>query len=1085
MKANRYLSLTFFFCFLTGISLAQCPEATGDATINCGASATLVAPANPTSSFTVSSAPCSPVPITGTNAFPTACDDCVTGQIPMGFNFNFFGTTYNSVVISSNGLVGFGAFTFTGFTPFTIPAGGLPNNYIAGMMADIDIRFGGTITYQTVGVAPNRRFVVSYNNVVPYNSGSGAGTGTASFQIIINENGSFQIVISQLSANWNATTSGANATSGCENATGSYAVAIPGRNAQDWPGITSGNQDCNTFAPVICSFTNWTLGGTVVSTSPTFTVSPSTTTTYVANWNCNGAPCADNVVVTLNNTITAGTPVNNTNCITPNGSIPFATTGFANGTYTLNYTLNGTPTSSSVTISSNSFTLSGLNSGTFANFSISTGGCSATFAGPVTITSPALPVTTNAAICQGGTGSLTTSSCGVPGITVAQGATFNAGSLTTTDPTWLRPFGGTTCSVSGTSVYYDVFSFYVSTAGSYTFNGCFPNIDGYGHLYQNSFTPASPCGTPVNFLIGDDDGNSALCSLDPSLTATLTPGVQYFLVSTSFSSGSTDSYSWTFTGPVGATISTSLGSSIQWYTAPTGGTSISSAATFNPVGVVGSGLANTNTPGTYTYYAACSNAPSCRTAANFVISPNSVAPTSINGTGAICQGQSANLSITGGTLANGATWTWYSGSCGGTVVGTGPSITVTPTSNTTYFVGATAGTSCPASPCISGIVTIPTAGTTLANNTDNATCVVNQNGYVHFYHSSGRLICSINSNGQNLGNVTATAYVGTPVTVPACDNPSWVVSVMGREWLINPQFQPTSAVNVRLPFDNSEFTTLVPVANGNISAFDDLVTIADLKLSKYSGPLNMDNNALNNCPSAGGSGGTTIHNQAANGNVNSYRAGFNANGRFVQFDINSFSEFWLHGSTNASPLPVVLKQFGASCLDNNDARIIWETESEQQCDRFVLERSEDGLNWNSVHEVTCSGSTGAIYEFLDQTRIKSLTYYRLVQLDQDGEKTYYEPISLTCHIDDWFVSSYPNPANDLFTILVESPVSEELTAELMDVSGKVVSTQKLMLNTKQTSIPIDTKLISNGVYTVRLSTESKKVELIKLIVQHL
>ena len=112
-------------------------------------------------------------------------------------------------------------------------------------------------------------------------------------------------------------------------------------------------------------------------------------------------------------------------------------------------------------------------------------------------------------------------------------------------------------------------------------------------------------------------------------------------------------------------------------------------------------------------------------------------------------------------------------------------------------------------------------------------------------------------------------------------------------------WKPTSAVNVRLPFDNSEFTTLVPVANGNISAFDDLATIGDLKLSKYSGPLNMDNDVFNNCPSAGGSGGTTIHDQVANGNVNSYLAGFNAAGRFVQFDINSFSEFWLHGSNNA------------------------------------------------------------------------------------------------------------------------------------------------------------------------------------------
>jgi hypothetical protein len=48
---------------------------------------------------------------------------------------------------------------------------------------------------------------------------------------------------------------------------------------------------------------------------------------------------------------------------------------------------------------------------------------------------------------------------------------------------------------------------------------------------------------------------------------------------------------------------------IEWYTAASGGSPIGTGTPFNPVGVAGSGLANTNTPGTYTYYAACSANP--------------------------------------------------------------------------------------------------------------------------------------------------------------------------------------------------------------------------------------------------------------------------------------------------------------------------------------------------------------------------------------------------------------------------------------------------------------------------------------------
>ncbi|MGM0649737.1 MAG: gliding motility-associated C-terminal domain-containing protein, partial [Bacteroidota bacterium] len=46
------------------------------------------------------------------------------------------------------------------------------------------------------------------------------------------------------------------------------------------------------------------------------------------------------------------------------------------------------------------------------------------------------------------------------------------------------------------------------------------------------------------------------------------------------------------------------------------------------------------------------------------------------------------LTVDGGNLGTGATWEWYSGSCGGTAVGTGSSVNVSPTSNTTYYVRA-------------------------------------------------------------------------------------------------------------------------------------------------------------------------------------------------------------------------------------------------------------------------------------------------------------------------------------------------------------------------------------------------------------
>jgi gliding motility-associated-like protein len=56
-----------------------------------------------------------------------------------------------------------------------------------------------------------------------------------------------------------------------------------------------------------------------------------------------------------------------------------------------------------------------------------------------------------------------------------------------------------------------------------------------------------------------------------------------------------------------------------------------------------------------------------------------------------CTGDSALLELYGGTLVAGAGWVWYENSCGGTPIGTGTTITVSPATNTAYFVRAEGG----------------------------------------------------------------------------------------------------------------------------------------------------------------------------------------------------------------------------------------------------------------------------------------------------------------------------------------------------------------------------------------------------------
>lgn len=82
--------------------------------------------------------------------------------------------------------------------------------------------------------------------------------------------------------------------------------------------------------------------------------------------------------------------------------------------------------------------------------------------------------------------------------------------------------------------------------------------------------------------------------------------------------------------------------------------------------------------------------------------PVATPPTSISGTTSICSGQSTTLTAVGGN----ASTQWFTGSCGGTLVGTGTTLTVTPGSTITYYVRNGETACVPASSCIPVTVTV-------------------------------------------------------------------------------------------------------------------------------------------------------------------------------------------------------------------------------------------------------------------------------------------------------------------------------------------------------------------------------------------
>ena len=407
-------------------------------------------------------------------------------------------------------------------------------------------------------------------------------------------------------------------------------------------------------------------------------------------------------------------------------------------------------------------------------------------------------------------------------------------------------------------------------------------------------------------------------------------------------------------------------------------------------------------------------------------------------------------------------------------------------SGTVVSVNYENGAGCAAiSPAISLAIALPSIETSLSTSGQSATCRVNGLEKVRFVDGNNLLLILRSDAGVDLGDVTATSYVGGVGTVQACGTsastaPQFTAAFLGRRWVVQAPSAPASpAVVAILPFTYGELTSLATasITGTTSNPLDDVNASnngSELILVKHTSSSE-DGDPTNNC----GSGVTVA--------VSAPILGTELGNPSVQYSFTGFSEWYLHGASVISPLPIVLTSFTAAC-EKGQVKLDWITATEINNDKFIISRSADMVVWDEIATLSGAGNSNQplYYTTTDARPISGLSYYRLTQRDYDGTTETFAPISVTCYTDGNGNSMmvYPNPADDEFTVSVTvTDACNDCSIEIYDINGKRIAARNVSMEQGENTYTFDRALMNPGQYIIQLKSGDFIVKPVKLIMK--
>ncbi|MEO6638560.1 MAG: T9SS type A sorting domain-containing protein [Ginsengibacter sp.] len=188
--------------------------------------------------------------------------------------------------------------------------------------------------------------------------------------------------------------------------------------------------------------------------------------------------------------------------------------------------------------------------------------------------------------------------------------------------------------------------------------------------------------------------------------------------------------------------------------------------------------------------------------------------------------------------------------------------------------------------------------------------------------------------------------------------------------------------------------------------------------------------------------------------------------------------------TTATVLPISFTSFIVT-KDGSNVKLEWKTSSEQNNDRFEIQRSTDATKWTAITTVNGNGTSSEshTYQAYDYSPVRGLNYYRINQYDLDGRSHISDIKALRISGGKTLVTVSPNPSRAGINFRIASEAASNVAATLSTMNGKTIH-REVINNVQPNSI---TKLNlqqqpAPGVYILKLKAEGLS-ESIKVIIE--